>query len=281
MNNRSLETSLRITAAATVIWGLCSCRPIGANNSPTLESSPITQTAPPPDFITPFFPTPILATPSPSITETQLPPTPTSLAPFELNGIYLNNPELSTDVKITLKNGTIFEFNTAFITDSDVTKLDEKCPPDNNKTCTYVADGLTFIFPHSGFTNGPLVFEAIRQYVEGSAANPLTAAETKNKLSDFEQATVQFFQDNGQMASGQITAAVRIPPENTAEFIRNFSDGPSIAARLNPDSATALNQAKFFWQTCGRLLPGESLSPNSQSHNYNAARILFSFQPSF
>lgn len=270
MKNRSLETNLRITAAATVICGLCACGPIRANNFHILENSPITQTAPPPDIITP----------RPTFTETQIPPSSTPFTPYEIKGIYLNNPELSTNIRITLKNGTIFEFNTAFITNSDVTKLGEKCLPGKHKTCTYVTDGLTFIFPHSGETNGPLEFEAIRQYIEGSANNPLTPAETKNKLTDFNEATIQLLQDNGQIATGKITAAVRIPPENTPEFIRNFSDGPTIAARLNPDSATALTEAKYFLQTCGRLLPGERLVTGAQSHNYDAARILFSFQPS-
>jgi hypothetical protein len=204
-------------------------------------------------------------------------PTPTPRPPYEINGIYLNNPELSTEIKITLKNGKIFDIHTAFITDSDPTKLNGKCPPGNGKTCTYIADGLTFIFPHSGSTHGPLAFEAIREYIEGPKDKPLSAPETTARLASFTDASTQFIQ-NHKIASGRITAVVRIPPFNVAEFIRNFSDGPNIAARLNPTSAAALSQAKFFFQTCGRLKPGE---PNPQKYdNFAASRLLFSFEPS-
>jgi hypothetical protein len=288
---KSLETTIRLTAATAVLWSLSACQPRKSFSDPNLDKqqSPISS---PTDSIINTTPTDIIhrslatikpktiITPIPTLTPTSTEtPLPTPRPPYEINGVILNNPEIPTQVTLTLENGTIFSFNTAFITDPDSTKLNKLCPPGENKTCTYLTDGLTFIFPHSGrdFFNQPLEFEAIREYIEGPANKPLSQKETNQRLASLINATLYFAQPNNVNASATLTAAIRIAPDHVQEFIRNFADAPSVAGKLNPKANVALSESKFFSISCGRPKPGES---NPQNYpNYAASRLLFSFRP--
>lgn len=205
---------------------------------------------------------------------------PAPLSPYELpGGLRLDNSDSPVSLNIKLPDNNNITETFKFNTSPDGSGFETLCQPGDHTVCTYYApnEQLNFAFLHSGYTflGQKLEAESFREYIEGSAFKPNSPEIVTDRLQSLVDSNLTLTMD-GHSFTGTISFAVRIPPENVADFTRNFVNGPQVAAEIfadNPTLSTALlNPQDLYLQTCGRQLPGELLQNNA--HSYDNARIL-------